>query len=249
MEPILYERFYNIEEWFWWSVGTRRVFFDLIKGVRAAGRVIDVGCGTGIMLAEFPPQWTTIGCDASALALKYTHRRGVRDVVRCIGTGLPFVSESADLVLALDVIEHLDDDAACLREMARICRDGGYALIHVPAFEILWTEKDDVSYHKRRYRRAQLHALVERCGFAVEVMFHINALLFPVALARAGLERVTAGFRTRRADADTATEGLYHVPGLVNRMMIFLMDVEHRLFGRGAPFGMSLVCLARKRAP
>jgi SAM-dependent methyltransferase len=247
MDPQLYRRFFEIEDWFWWCVGTRRVFLQLITSTGIRGRALDVGCGTGAILKEFGAGWGVVaGCDHSPLALSFSQARGLHDLVRCNGTELPFASGSLDLVMAIDVIEHIDDEG-CMREMVRICRSGGYVLVHVPAFDILWTDKDDVNHHLRRYRRRDLVQLVERHGLSVETVFHLNVLLFPVALLRALGQKVRWGFRPRPAVSAATIDHLYRLPPSLNRMMTGLMTLEHWLFGRAAPpFGMSLVCLARK---
>ncbi len=251
MDPQLYRRFYEIEDRFWWSVGTRRVFFQLIRelGHQPGRRALDVGCGTGIMLREFPADWTLVaGCDFTDLALSFCRERGLGALVRGSAVELPFATESLDLVMALDVVEHLDDDTAAMREITRVCRRGGHVLVHVPAFPILWTDKDVLNHHRRRYRRAELLALIGRSGLQVERLFYLNVFLFPVALLRAIAERLI-GTRRAAAPAPSAPvlDAIYRIPDALNRAMTTLMDVERHLVTRvPVPFGMSLVCLARK---
>lgn len=250
MDPHLYDKFFEIEDRFWWSVGTRRIFFDQIARLPCAGgTVVDVGCGTGATLREFPPGWSLVaGCDYSAQALTYCRRRGLDHLVRCDATRLPFASESLDLLLALDIVEHLDDDVGCLREMARACKPGGHVLLHVPAFPILWSDKDVLNHHRRRYRRQALRALVAQCGLSVERLFFANFTVFPVALCLSLVHRALG--RTAGSDPAAAAERidrLYRIPGGLNRLMIRLMDLERRIANRvPVPFGMSMVCLARK---
>jgi SAM-dependent methyltransferase len=208
------------------------------------GRVIDVGCGTGLTLREFtPPARQLVGCDFSPQALGLSRPRGLRDLLRADATRLPFRSDSADLVMALDVIEHLDDDAAALAEIARITRPGGRVLVHVPAFPMLWTDKDDLNHHRRRYRRAELDAVVANAGLCVHTLAYVNAAVFPLALARALVQR-----RQRRASAPSAAalDPLYNLPDALNRLLLAVMGLERRV-QRWLPFGMSLVCLAEKR--
>jgi SAM-dependent methyltransferase len=249
MEPHLYQTFYDLEDHYWWSVGTRRFFFDLVESVKPEkpGRALDVGCGTGVTLEEFPAGWGLMaGCDASEQALAYCRRRDLRSLVRCDATRLPFATETLDLVLALDVIEHLDDDAGCLREMARCCRRGGAVLVHVPAFPILWTEKDVLNHHRRRYRRRQLLGLVEESGLRVERVLYVNFLVFPAAVLVALYTRVFHRDRLARPDPH-GLDRLHNIPPVLNRVMIHSLDLERRLARRfRLPFGMSLLCLARK---
>jgi SAM-dependent methyltransferase len=250
MDQYLYRQFFEIEEHFWWSVATRRVFFQLIRELErdGAGRALDVGCGTGIHLKEFPAGWQLVaGCDYSELALSFCSERGLRALLRCDATRLPFANQAFNLVTALDVIEHLDDDEGCVRELARVTRAGGHVLMHVPAFPALWTDKDELSHHRRRYQRSALASLAARCGLEVTRLFYINSLLFPLALLRATAQRLT---RRRSANAPppaTAVDRLYRIPVALNRAMTALMELERRVIAHvPMPFGLSLVCLARK---
>jgi SAM-dependent methyltransferase len=249
MHPHLYGTFFDIEDFYWWSVGTRRIFFDLLADVRLddSSRVLDVGCGTGVTLANFPHgPALAVGCDYSAQALSFCQRRGLRPLLRCDATRMPFAAGSFDLVLALDVVEHLDDDAGCIREMVRACRPGGSVLVHVPAFPLLWNEKDVLNHHRRRYRRAEVVRLLESAGLRVERVLYVNFLLFPIAVLVALYARVF-----RRANLDNpdphTLDYLHNIPQVLNRTMIALLDFE-RWLGKHIrlPFGMSLLCLARK---
>ena len=247
MDERLYQHFFDVEERFWWNVGTRRAFFSALATVRtdAEARVVDVGCGTGIVLREFPWRPRILcGCDASPTALEFTRRRGIRDLVRGDVTALPFADNSIDLLLALDVIEHLDDDAAALRELTRVLRPGGHLLLHVPAFGVLWSDKDDINQHRRRYRRPLLLRRVRDAGLDPVSSGYLNAALFPVGLVRGMRQRVW------RPDPDATAmflDRLYYPSGIVNRAMTALLSIEARLV-RWLPFGMSLLCLARKPA-
>jgi SAM-dependent methyltransferase len=248
MDRELYRRFFEIEDRFWWSVGTRRIFFQLIDGLEGNGRLLDVGCGTGVFLKEFPGGWKLLaGCDHSDDALSFSAERGLRALARCDATRLPYASGAFDLVTALDVVEHLDDDEGCLREIARVTRAGGHVLLHVPAFQVLWTDKDALSHHRRRYHRAELIALTERAGLQIERLFYINAFLVPAALLRAAAQRLWASRRGSAAATVAAIDPLYRTPAPVNRLMTGLVALERRIAARiPMPFGMSLVCLARK---
>ena len=245
MDERLYQHFFDVEERFWWNVGTRRAFFSALAAVRtdADARVVDVGCGTGIVLREFPWRPRLLcGCDASPTALEFTRHRDIHNLVRGDVMALPFADNSIDLLLALDVIEHLDDDAAALRELTRVLRPGGHLLLHVPAFEVLWSDKDDINQHRRRYRRPALLRCVRDAGLEPVSSGYLNAALFPVGLVRGLWQRV------RKPDAEETAmflDRLYYPSGIVNRAMTALLSAEAQLV-RWLPFGMSLLCLARK---
>jgi SAM-dependent methyltransferase len=252
MDPHLYDVFYGIEDHYWWSVGTRRIFFDLIASLSLdeRARVLDVGCGTGVTLRELPGRWrVAAGCDASAQGLAYCRQRGLRALVRADAGRLPFASGCMDLLLALDLIEHLDDDAGCLGEIARVCRPGGHVLVHVPAFPVLWNDKDVLNHHRRRYRRRELLRLLESCGLLAERVLYINFFIFPAALLAALSIRLLHRRRLEMPDP-RSLDRLYAIPPALNRAMTALLDLERRLNRQvRLPFGVSLLCLARKAGP
>ena len=91
----------------------------------------------------------------------------------------PLRSASCDGALALDVIEHLDDDAAALSETARVVRPGGFLLVTVPALPSLWGNQDVVSHHRRRYTSRSLAAAFRRAGLDLTWQSYFNTVLFP----------------------------------------------------------------------
>jgi hypothetical protein len=95
-----------------------------------------------------------------------------------------------DLVTAFDIIEHVDDEAGALRELARVCRRGGYLLVTVPAFQFLWGNQDVISHHRRRYTRSMLRERIEAAGFRIATLTYFNAL-------RSGERRAHAHLRRR----------------------------------------------------
>jgi hypothetical protein len=141
-------------------------------------------------------------------------------------------------VTALDVIEHLDDDLRGLGEIRRVLRVGAPAVLFVPAFQALWGPNDDQSHHKRRYRLPELRAKVEAAGLRVERISYANIAMFiPIWLGRKLMNAL--GLRSQ-------AENRINHP-LINRLLARLFASEagwlrrHRL-----PFGVSIVCVARK---
>jgi len=190
-----------------------------------------------------------IGGDRSELALGFCRQRGLDHLVRLDALRLPIETDSLDLVMALDVVEHVADDAGCLAEAARVCRPGGRVIVHVPAFQALWTKKDELNHHYRRYRKEELRRLVESSALEIERIGYFNVALFPVAWLLARFSRVRRGEPTGKSAARTRREalGVYRIPEFVNRLLIGLLWVERTLLWRLPwPVGMSIVCVARK---
>jgi SAM-dependent methyltransferase len=183
-----YAILYEGEETHWWHIGRRRIIASFVKEIcdrfTERPRILDVGCGTGgnlTMLAQFGE---AEGVDVSTDALAFCRARGLKAKLGA-AEALPFPDASFDLVTALDVVEHLDDDVAGLREMRRVLRREGRILIFVPTFMWLWGVQDDISHHRRRYRLPELRQALTRAGFEVERTTYANiTFLWPTFLGR-----------------------------------------------------------------
>jgi SAM-dependent methyltransferase len=224
----------------WWFVGRRRLFRRLISalGPNRAWRVLEVGAGTGanlpVLLGSGAGQ--VVACDVSVDALRLSSNRAT--LTRADATCLPFATDSINLLLAADVIEHLDDDAGALREFVRVLRPGGHLILTVPAFPSLWGPQDIVAQHRRRYRRLPLLTLIRDAGLSVAQCFHFNYVLFaPIWAARKILLRF---------GISVASENQINT-SLLNRAItpVFFADVDTAPFLK-PPFGVSLCVVAAK---
>jgi SAM-dependent methyltransferase len=244
MDAALYARFFEVEDWYWWSVGTREMFRDwLVAAVAVPGAtLLDVGCGTGAFAADLGSLGRVTAIDLSPDAVAFTRRRGVERLCVASAEALPFAPARFDVVTAVDVIEHADDQRA-LGEIARVVKPGGAVLIHVPAFPFLWGEHDEVNHHRRRYWRGELERLVEAQGLRIERMSYVNFVLFPVVL----VVRLGKRLLGRLVGARPPRPEIYDLPAWVNRLLLRLMRVERRLMRHmELPVGVGLLCLARK---
>ena len=156
--------------------------------------------------------------------------------------GTDIAPVSLDAVLMLDVLEHIQQDAAAFAEAANLVRPGGIMICTVPAYQWLWTPRDEFHHHKRRYNRDQLRAVLCSAENAdVELLSYMNCLLFPLAC----VSRLAEKLLRRKDNATDLT-----VPPLgLNRAMRAIFQSERRRLarGRGFPFGLSLVGVVRKR--
>lgn len=242
MEYAAYAVEAAVEETHWWFVGRRALFRRLIErhAPDRAARVLDVGTSTGTNLRLLVAMGfaTITGLDASPEAIRFCAEKGLPPVREGDITAMPFEAGAFDLVLATDVVEHVDDDVRAVGEIARVLRPGGLALFTVPAFQSLWGLQDVVSHHKRRYRRAGFRRLVEGAGLDVVDQFYFNYLLFaPIWLARQLLPLVAP-----KAESETALN-----PPLLNAILLPIMhlDVATAPLIR-PPAGVSYLVLARK---
>lgn len=237
--PILYE----VEETHWWYVGRRRIIRCLVEKIGSTlnnpnPRILDVGCGTGANLKMLADYGKAEGVDISPQAIEFCRERGLDSVKLGAAEHLPYESDSFELVTALDVVEHLDDDVAGLREMRRVLGRDGRLLLFVPAFMFLWGVQDEVSNHRRRYTLPSLLKAVEAAGFSIEWTSYANISFFlPVLVVRSVMRWLSLG---------AATEYGINI-SLMNRPFSWLFAAERFVFKRGRlPFGVSIVCIARR---
>lgn len=252
------------EENHWWFRARRRILQAVLAGAgrpQEARQVVDLGCGAALDLAQLAPaEAGRIGIDRAASALEAARRRLEAEhadagsgterngflLARADATTLPLRDACADLVFALDVLEHLDDDALALREARRILVPGGLLLVTVPAWPFLWSEHDEALEHRRRYRRADLLNLLRGAGFEIERESYFNFLLFgPAALYRLVRRCIVGTGRRRSAPPSSDTRRLGNFGGwLLERSMGAERFWVSR---RRLPFGLSLLALARRR--
>lgn len=242
MELTTYEAEARLEADHWWFVTRRRLFAREIKrlGIRSDAHVLDVGTSTGTNLRLLRDEGfhQVEGLDFSADAIRFCAEKGLGQVRQGDIRSLPFDDHSFDLVLATDIVEHVDEDALAISEILRVTRPGGYVLFTVPAFQSLWGLQDDVSHHKRRYRRSHFNRLLQDAGFSVERSYYFNFFLFaPIWLARQLI---------RRTGASIKSENDLNNP-VINGVLGAVFEIDCRLAPfLNVPFGVSIFSLARR---
>jgi len=245
MQQHTYAIMHNVEDSHWWYVGRRAILESFMmeivgnpKSKIQNPKILDVGCGTGGNLEMLAKFGAAEGVDVSDDALEFCRQKGLK-VQKGLAEKMPFADENFDVVTALDVIEHLDDDVAGLREMFRVLKKGGKTLIFVPAFMFLWGVQDDVSNHRIRYTKKQIVKRLEKAGFTIERATYANWTFFAPILAGRTLMRIT-GIKPESEN---------------NVNVSALNGVFGKLFGAerfwlknfNFPFGVSIVIVANKK--
>jgi SAM-dependent methyltransferase len=147
----------------------------------APGDLIEVGCGAGALLDELAHAgWQATGVDASARArgIAMALRDATGGSQRVLAEPEPDWRQCVDVVCALDVLEHIRDDAAALSAWVSWLRPGGHVLLSVPAHQRRWSAGDEWAGHYRRYDRPDIEHLVRRCGLQ---MLELECYGFPLA--------------------------------------------------------------------
>jgi SAM-dependent methyltransferase len=237
------QQYGGLEEWHWWFRGRHRVIESVLRRELAGGdggprRILSVGCGPAHGLRWLLP-FAGSGGAVCGLDVEPAHAENPPEGVEFVVGRLeeaPFPDGSFDAVFALDVLEHLDDDEAGLREALRLVSPSGLLLVTVPALPSLWGGQDVVSEHRRRYTKGSLARLFEGIGISGYRVSYFNTLLFPLA-ASVRLARRAAG-RSMRPRSDFEDNR----PGLLNDVLAWVFSLEGALVARvPLPFGVSLL--------
>lgn len=242
-------RFFELGESYFWLSGqnilideTLSRYLDPAHDVTGGRglRILDLGCGPGNMLRRLRRWGTVVGTDFSLDALAFARTKGVSRVLSCDSIALPFASASFDCVIALDMLEHVEDDVGTMREIRRVLRPDGVFLFTVPASMALWRHHDVMYGHFRRYSRRDLRARVERADLRVSECRFFKCAFYPLLWVLAKVERLLQNVVPPR-------DNFYRVPRWANRLMETEIVWEDRLgVTRVMPFGVSLVCVGHR---
>ena len=156
---------------------------------------------------------------------------------------MPHEDAAFDLVTCLDVVEHMPDDVATFTELFRVTRPGGFLVVTVPAYQLLWSSHDVANQHYRRYRLSTLAAAAEQAGWRLERRTYFNSLLLPPA----ALVRLVRRSRTRAEERSDLTL----TPGWLNPLLELPLRIEAAVIRAGIrlPAGLSLLAVFAKPAP
>jgi SAM-dependent methyltransferase len=245
MKEHTYPIMFRVEQSHWWYTGRRKILAYFVEKIcrqvkDRRPRILDVGCGTGANLLMLSNYGDAEGVDVSEDSLAFCRERGLDKVRLGAAEELPYEDGAFDLVTAFDVVEHIDDDLAGLREMRRVLRPGGRVLLFVPTFMFLWGLQDDVSNHRRRYRLPELQRVLEQAGFEIERTTYANITFFIPILLMRQLMRLTG------VKADS--ENNINVSAL-NGVLGSVFGAESWFLKRmNLPFGVSGLCVARVKS-
>ena len=182
-EDILVEQAGLIRRHPWWRARSRLTLEILVRmGVRPPDRVLDAGCGWGTTLEALEDRgFHAVGMDISRRGLEMLDReRPGRTLVEAdLTRPLPPGLETFGAVLALDVIEHLDDDRDAVARLGELASAGAVVVVSVPALPEMFTEFDRIQGHRRRYTPEMLRAAFEGSGLEVERVFFWGSWLVP----------------------------------------------------------------------
>jgi len=224
----------------WYYISKARAIKTLI-GSEPVESLVDVGAGSGVfsrMLIEQGVAKRSVCVDPNYedewIGSRRTDSISYLRAIERVG---------APLVLMIDVIEHVDDDVALIRDYATRADNGTRFVISVPAFNFLWSSHDEFLEHRRRYTLGALKAVVEAAGLEPLKMRYFFGMLFPAAAALRLADRAMKGDREAKESA------LKAAPDWLNETLVAIHDIERlALFPLNKVAGVSAFCLAEKPA-
>ncbi len=244
MEKDFYLQYASVEDKHWWFVARRQIIQQVICGLSLPenAQILEAGCGTGGNLQMLSRYGAVSAMELDEVACQLANQRQITRVKRGhLPDKIPFTS-SYDLILILDVIEHLDDDLSALEALYYKLKPGGYLLVTVPAYQFLWSEHDEINHHKRRYRLKDLKHLVKKAKYQVSYGSYFNTFLFPLIAIVRSLAKLLPKQNKHELSSDLV------VPSKsVNKFLKWLFASERYLINKfSLPFGVSILLLARK---
>ena len=233
-------RYRQEEETHWWIKGRRDIIKRLMEREARDATILDIGCSGGLLIRELGQMGfeDIHGMDTSAEGIDIAKRRGMTNVQVGDAAETHFPDATFDIIIASDVLEHVEDETRVLCEWNRILKRGGRAYVFVPAFMSLWTKRDNMN-SVRRYTKGEL--VRKLCGsMDIVRVSYWNCVLFFPKYATAWVARAMKP-RTERP--------LFFFGPVVNALLSWLISFENALMVRGVnyPVGVSVFVLAKKR--
>lgn len=211
-------------------------------------QVLDIGCGAGNMIHHLLRYGQVKGLEVDPRPVREARLRGYDVDLHDAAAPYPFADGSFDVVTALDVIEHIEDDRPALQETYRVLKPGGHIVVTVPAFMFLWSNNDIINAHYRRYTAAELRRRLSEAGFDVKRLSYNNFFVFPLAapliMLRRGREPELASHHLNEEEYQVEMEP---ASPTVNTVLTTVGQVEAGLARwLSLPFGTSLIAIGRK---
>jgi len=243
----------ELEEHYWWFLARRTILRQILHRIskpHSGSLILDVGCGTGGNTKAFADEYNCIGVDPIRIAIESARDRfpGLQFIVGYAPEDVRDHLAKADIVLLMDVLEHVEDDFALVSKLLAAMKSGAHLILMAPADYALWGPHDRGFEHFRRYDEKRLRMLWDGLAVTERVVSYCNSRLYwPVRLARA-LSR-KRGKSLGAADTDVSLP-----PRFVNKILYWIFASEARRFAKmfdgacakGFAYGVSMFAVIRR---
>lgn len=184
MEIDVYKRQDEEHENHWWFEGKKNIVYSILKkNINKNNlKILDFGCGVGIntkMLSNFGD----VTCfDQSPEAIKYLKKKFNNNKKIFIEDNLENCAKLFDLIIASDVLEHIENDEEEIKRLYKLLKPNGFFLATVPAYQFLFSIKDVKLHHKRRYNLLNFNKLTFPFFYKIKLSYYNFFLFLPIAL-------------------------------------------------------------------
>lgn len=243
MKSDFYKTYFETEKNHWWFRVRRSLIFDLLQKYKISktAKIFDFGCGSGYTVGYLQKLgYDASGTDVSVEAIEFGLSNGIRKLAIAKSGEIEPTEGGFDLILALDVVEHIQDDLGAIRAIETALRPGGIAIITVPAYQWMWGVQDEVAHHFRRYTLKSLVSILSADkNLKILRKIYFNTFLFPfIAIVRILSKWFNLG--DRESDFEISNRFL-------NGLFYFIFNLETyflKLFN--FPFGVSILLILKK---
>ncbi len=242
MKTTEYKKMANAENTYWWHVGRKDIINRYIRnlGLKKNSAILNIGCGTGGTINMLEKHGILENVDTSQEAVNYLNKLNIKNVRKINGLKLPYKENTFDLIVALDVLEHIKEDSKALKEWHRVLKPKGKLLITVPAYQWLWSNHDESLHHYRRYTLSGLHRTVNSEGFKVKNRSYIIVFSFPLIVTY----RFIASLKNNKNNKQSS---YVFLPAPINNLFVKFLVIEGWLLKYiSFPFGTSALIEATK---
>lgn len=226
----------------WWQVRRKIVFNELeellFKTKNNKKKLLDIGCGPGINLQYLKDVYDVKGIEPDQHLLKLAKKNSSKKILKgYLPNKLPKFNHNYDIILLLDVLEHIQKDRQALMTVNKLLKNNGYLVINVPAMQWLWSVHDEINQHKRRYKIQSLENLLKLSGFEIVKIRYWGFLLAPIVW----LER-------KILKTQSINEYEVAIPSkFVNTFFKTYTALEYFVTSKfNLPFGLSVLAVVRK---
>jgi len=232
----------DVEDTNWWFIGKRILVAKQLEQLNCkTDLMVDIGAGTGSNARDLSSYGKVIAMDISMSALRYAADKGHSYLCCGDSVSLPFRDDVFDVVTALDIVEHVTDDAGVLNELYRSLKPNGNLIVSVPAFQFMWGKHDELLNHKRRYKKLEIENKMKTAGFEIKFSSYSNMFIFfPVLLIRLLYKWFP---KLEPQEPDTGS-----IPSSFNKILIYIYRLEVKMLKMmKLPVGLSVLLVGFKK--
>ena len=241
MEKYLYDELFNHETKHWWFLARREIIVRLLQyfSPDKDNALLDIGCGCGANLVTLSRYYNCQGVEPSDEGIDYCAQRKLKVKNGFLPDKIDYPDNSFDIITMIDVLEHIEQDGLAVKTVNRLLKKDGIFLATVPAYQWLYTKRDEFHHHYRRYSKSQLESIISSSGLKKIILSYYNTLLFPLALAERGTKKLLK--------KDKPEPDLVIPPKPINNFFKSVFAFEKKLLPRiPLPYGLSLIAVYKK---